>query len=343
MNKVKIIGKPITNMPWQDKPAGIVNAPVWRYTENPIINRNPVKGVARIFNSAVMYYGKDNIPYIGVFRGERVNGLPYIYLGKSQDAINWDIDETGINFVNEAGEPFAPNCPFDPRLVQVEDTYYIIWCHVNYGSAIGMAWTKDFKTFTRIENPLLPYNRNAVLFPRKINDKYVLLSRPSDSTHTRFGDIFLSESPDLVYWGKHRYVMGKGNLWWEDLKIGGGPAPIETSEGWLVLYHGVQNSCNGFVYSMGGVILDIDNPAIVKYRCEAFILTPEEWYETCGNTPNVCFPCAALCDPETGRIAVYYGAADTYVAVCFMDVSEIVAYIKENNVLAPGDADGGAK
>ena len=89
MSDVKIIGSPIANMPWQEKPRGIVNAPVWRYSDNPIIKRNPIRGVARVFNSAVMYYGKDDIPYIGVFRGERVNGLPYIYLGRSQDALNW--------------------------------------------------------------------------------------------------------------------------------------------------------------------------------------------------------------------------------------------------------------
>ena len=157
-----------------------------------------------------------------------------------------------------------PVYAYDPRLVKVEDTYYIIWCQDFYGAAIGMAETQDFKTFTRIENPFLPFSRNAVLFPRKINGNFCLLSRPSDSGHTPFGDIFLSESPDLVYWGKHRHVMGKGNEWWESLKIGGGAAPIETSEGWLLFYHGVSGTCNGYVYSIGGAILDIDNPSIVS-------------------------------------------------------------------------------
>ena len=88
-----------------------------------------------------------------------------------------------------------------------------------------------FETFTRIENPFIPFNRNAVLFPRKINGKYMMMSRPSDSGHTPFGDIFLSESPDMVYWGRHRHMMGNnsGN-WWENVKIGGGAAPIETTE-----------------------------------------------------------------------------------------------------------------
>ena len=102
-----------------------------------------------------------------------------------------------------------PIYAYDPRLVKVEDTYYIIWCQDFYGAAIGMAKTTDFKTFTRIENPFLPFNRNAVLFPRKINGNFMMLSRPSDSGHTPFGDIFLSESPDLVYWGQTQTCHGQ--------------------------------------------------------------------------------------------------------------------------------------
>ena len=280
MSEVKMLTAPVPNVPWQERPQGPQNgAPIWRYSENPIIGRNPLKGVARIFNSAVMPYGD---AFIGVFRGEQTNGIPYIYLGHSKDAIHWDFEENKIPFVDENGEPFMPIYAYDPRLVKVEDTYYIIWCQDFYGAAIGMAKTTDFKTFTRIENPFLPFNRNAVLFPRKINGNFMMLSRPSDSGHTPFGDILLSESPDLVYWGKHRHVMGKGSEWWESLKIGGGAAPIETSEGWLLFYHGVSGTCNGYVYSIGGAILDIDNPSIVKYRCENFLLTPEEWYEERG-------------------------------------------------------------
>jgi len=221
--------------------------------------------------------------------------------------------------------------------VKVEDTYYIIWCTDFFGASIGMAKTKDFKTFTRIENPFIPFNRNAVLFPRKINGMFKMMSRPSDSGHTPFGDIFVSESPDMEYWGHHRHVMGRGSKWWESVKIGSGAAPIETTEGWLLFYHGVATTCNGFVYSMGGAILDINEPSKVLYRCENHLLTPEEPYETCGFVPNVVFPCATLQDEDTGRIAIYYGAADTNVGLAFTTVDEIVAYIKEHSDLQWGD------
>ena len=339
MSNVKIIGPNVPNMPWQERPAdNQTGLPLWRYNENPIIGRNPAPGVARIFNSAVMPY-EDG--FIGVFRGEQTNGVPYIYLGKSEDAIHWNFEENKIPFKDE--DDFMPIYAYDPRLVKVEDTYYIIWCQDFYGAAIGMAKTQDFKTFTRIENPFLPFNRNAVLFPRKIDGKFKLLSRPSDSGHTPFGDIFISESKDLEYWGKHRHVMGRGSEWWESVKIGGGAAPIEISEGWLLFYHGVSGTCNGLVYSIGGAILDIDEPSIVKYRCETFLLTPEEWYEERGFVPNVTFPCATIHDAETGRIAVYYGAADSYVGLAFTTVDEVVDYIKDHSVVTTMDTEIGKR
>lgn len=340
MNKIKMIGSNVDNMPWQERPKGIVNAPLWRYTDNPIIGRNPIKGVARIFNSAVIPYEDE---FIGVFRGEQVNGIPYIYLGRSRDGITWDFQEEKIPFEDEEGNPFIPEYAYDPRIVKVEDTFYIIWCQDFYGAAIGIAKTNDFKKFVRIENPFLPFNRNAVLFPRKVNGNYMMLSRPSDSGHTPFGDIFVSESPDMIYWGRHRHVMGKSSNWWESLKIGGGAAPIETTQGWLLLYHGVTGTCNGYVYSIGGAILDIDNPSIVKYRCENFLLTPEEWYEERGFVPNVTFPCATICDAATGRIAIYYGAADSYVGLAFTQIEELVDYMKEHSVVSGVDTEIGKR
>ncbi len=338
---VKIIGENVENMPWQDRDAEDVGGlPLWRYRENPVIKRNPAKGVARIFNSAVLPYKG---AFIGVFRGEQHNGIPYIYLGRSRDGIHWEFEEEKIRFLDEEGNDFMPQYAYHPRLVKVEDSYYIIWCQDFYGASIGMAKTTDFKKFVRIENPFLPFNRNAVLFPRRIQGKYMLLSRPSDSGHTPFGDIFLSESPDMVYWGRHRHVMGKGKEWWQNLKIGGGAAPIETSEGWLLFYHGVTGTCNGYVYSIGGAVLDIEQPSIVRYRCENFLLTPEEWYEERGFVPNVTFPCASLQDAKSGRIAVYYGCADTYVGLAFTTVEEVMSYIKEHSVLTQEDKEAGRR
>ncbi len=302
MSEIKLICPTVPNMPWQEKPSGCT-APMWRHSDNPIIGRNPLPDVSRIFNSAVMPFGDG---FVGVFRGEQRDGIPHVYFGRSKDAMHWE---------------------FDPEKIDFRD----------YGAAIGMAETKDFTSFTRLENPFLPYNRNAVLFPRKINGNFVMLSRPCDNGHTAFGDIFVSESPDMVYWGRHRHVMGRGERWWENLKIGGGAAPIETDKGWLMFYHGVVNTCNGYVYSVGAAILDIDEPSRVLHRCGNYILTPEEWYEERGFVPNVCFPCATIHDSETGRIALYYGCADSYVGVSYTTAQEIYDYILAHDVASEDD------
>lgn len=333
MYEIKLICPAVPNMPWQEKPSGCT-APMWRHSDNPIIGRNPLPDVSRIFNSAVMPFGDG---FVGVFRGEQRYGIPHVYFGRSNDALHWEFDPEKIDFRDATGESFQPLYAYDPRLVRVEDTYYIIWCQDMYGAAIGMAETKDFTSFTRLENPFLPYNRNAVLFPRKINGNFVMLSRPCDNGHTAFGDIFVSESPDMVYWGRHRHVMGRGERWWENLKIGGGAAPIETDKGWLMFYHGVVNTCNGYVYSVGAAILDIDEPSRVLHRCGNYILTPEEWYEERGFVPNVCFPCATIHDSETGRIALYYGCADSYVGVAYTTAQEIYDYILAHDVASEDD------
>jgi beta-1,4-mannooligosaccharide/beta-1,4-mannosyl-N-acetylglucosamine phosphorylase len=339
MSKYQILSEPIQNMPWEDRPTEL-NVPVWRFSHNPIVHRNPVEGVARIFNSAIVPW-KDGT-FIGVFRAETVATLPHLRVGRSTDGICWVFENKRLEMTDESGKSWNPYYAYDPRVIKVEEDYFVVWCTEAYGPAIGLAKTRDFLKFVRLENPFIPFNRNGVLFPRKIHGFYKILSRASDNGHTPFGDIFLSESPDLVYWGKHRHVMERGGSgWWQGLKIGGGPAPIETSEGWLMLYHGVCNTCNGYVYSMGAALLDIDEPSIVKYRCRNYILTPEMPYEETGFVPNVVFPCATVHDPKTGRIAIYYGAADSTVCLAFTTIDLLIDYVKNNHESVGRDAELG--
>ena len=324
----KIIGVSLPNIPWEEKPKNCTDL-MWRFSGNPILDWNPIPKAARVYNSAIVPF---NGEFAGVFRADQKNGRATLFAGKSKDGINIELNHDPIEWIDENGNPNPTSYAYDPRVVNIDDIYYIQWCDDLNGPSIGLGKTTDFKTFIRLSNPLMPYNRNGVLFPRKINGKYMLLSRPSDTGHTPFGDIFISESPDLVYWGNHKHVMGKGgNGWWQGTKIGAGPIPIETTEGWLLFYHGVSGTCNGFVYSIGAVILDIDEPSKVLYRTRDYLLTPEKSYETNGFVPNVTFPCANLYDSETGRIVIYYGAADTYTAIAFTQVDELIDYIKNNS------------
>jgi beta-1,4-mannooligosaccharide/beta-1,4-mannosyl-N-acetylglucosamine phosphorylase len=336
VKQAAIVGDALPNIPWEERPSN-EHGVMWRHSNNPIIGWNPTPKTARIFNSAVLSYGE---AFIGVFRADHKNGRPQLHLGRSSDGLSWSIEDEEIHWVDEQGKEYQPSYAYDPRLVKIEDTYYIIWCTDFGGASLGLGMTKDFKTFVRMENPFVPFNRNGVLFPRKVGGKYLLLSRPSDSGHTPFGDIFLSESPDLVYWGRHRRVMTKGGQgWWQGTKIGAGPIPIETTEGWLMFYHGVSGTCNGFVYSIGAALLDLDEPSKVLYRTRDYLLTPELPYETTGFVPNVAFPCATLQDAATGRIAIYYGAADTYTGVVYTELNLLLDYMKNHSELVDGDGE----
>lgn len=327
----RIIGQALPNIPWQGKPEGCTDV-VWRYSNNPVIKRNAIPSSNSIFNSAVVpFEGK----FAGVFRCDSKSRSMDIFAGFSEDGINWKINHEPITFEGEDPEILKREYRYDPRVCFIEDRYYITWCNGYHGPTIGVAYTFDFKTFHQLENAFLPYNRNGVMFPRKINGLYGMVSRPSDTGHTPFGDIFYSQSPDMEFWGKHRHVMStvKGDASaWQSTKIGAGPIPIETTEGWLMIYHGVLNSCNGFVYSFGAAILDLEKPWIVKYRTKPYLLSPQELYECVGDVPNVAFPCAALTDAETGRIAIYYGCADTVTGLAFAQVDELVEYIKNNSL-----------
>ena len=327
IKKQTIIGDALPNMPWEDKPAGYQEA-VWRFSENPVIDKNPIPCAQSIYNSAVIPYKGE---FVGVFRADYKSVLPYLHFGRSKDGLNWDIEHERIQFKNADPEIEKMEYAYDPRICKIEDTYYVTWCNGYHGPTIGIAETKDFKEFHQLENAYLPFNRNGVLFPKKINGKFVMLNRPSDNGHTPFGDIFLSESPDMIHWGKHRFVMGAGGQWWQGTKIGAGPNPIETTEGWLMIYHGVLNTCNGFVYNMGAALLDIDKPWKTLYRTNRYLLNPEMDYEVIGKVPNVVFPCAALCDATSGKIAIYYGGADTYTCLAYTQVDELIDFIKNNS------------
>ncbi|HHZ13225.1 MAG TPA: glycosidase [Clostridiales bacterium] len=326
MSKKTIIGEPLPNIPWEDRPEGSHEV-MWRYSGNPVIPRDLIPSSNSIFNSAVVPFEGE---FAGVFRCDDKRRAMQLHAGRSKDAINWELDHDPISFICDDPEIGNFVYGYDPRVCKIDDRYYVTWCNGYHGPTIGVAYTYDFKKFYQLENAFLPFNRNGVMFPRKINGNFAMLSRPSDNGHTPFGDIFYSESPDMTYWGKHRHVMS-ATEGWQSTKIGAGPIPIETTEGWLMIYHGVLTSCNGFVYSVGAALLDLDEPWKVMYRTEPYIISPQTLYECVGDVPNVVFPCAALTDSETGRIAVYYGGADTVTCIAFTQVDLLIDFIKSNS------------
>jgi len=318
-------------MPWEDRPEGC-NDILWRYSKNPIIDRYAIPTSNSVFNSAVVPY-KDG--FAGVFRCDNKAVQMNIFAGESDNGIDWKIEHEPIKMKPGNTDMIDSDYKYDPRVVFIEDRYWITWCNGYNGPTIGIGYTYDFKDFHQCENAFLPFNRNGVLFPKKINGRYAMLSRPSDNGHTPFGDIFISYSPDMKYWGEHRRVMKATPFeesGWQSTKIGAGPIPILVDEGWLMIYHGVITTCNGFRYAMGAAILNEEHPEIVKYRTRDYLLGPAVDYEMIGDVQNVVFPCAALHDLEEDKIAIYYGAADTVVALAFGYISEIVEHTIKNSI-----------
>lgn len=316
-------------MPWQNPPQGCKDV-MWRYDANPIINRYDTAVSNSIFNSAVVPFGDG---YAGVFRCDNKAVQMNIYAGFSPDGVHWEISDTPIRFEPGNTDMIDSDYKYDPRVTFIDDRYWITWCNGYHGPTIGIGYTFDFKTFYQCENAFLPFNRNGVLFPRKIRGMYAMLSRPSDNGHTPFGDIWVSYSPDMKFWGEHRHVMSPSPFEqsaWQCTKVGAGPVPILTDEGWLLFYHGVITTCNGFRYSMGAVILDREDPSKVLYRTQPYLLAPAAPYELAGDVPNVVFPCAALC--EGNKVAVYYGAADTCVGIAFGYLDQILDFVKKNSL-----------
>jgi beta-1,4-mannooligosaccharide/beta-1,4-mannosyl-N-acetylglucosamine phosphorylase len=330
MSGIVVNGISLPNIPWEERPASSnpEKELMWRYSSNPIIPRNLTTHSNSIFNSAVVPFKGT---FAGVFRCDDTVRHMDIHAGRSKDGIKWEIEDAPINFIKTSTDLPDSDYKYDPRVIFIEDRWYIVWCNGYHGACLGLGYTFDFEKFYQMENPLMPYNRNGAPFPRKIGKNYAMLSRPSDSGHTPFGDIFYSESPDLIFWGKHRHVMAPCGGW-QSTKVGAGPCPIETSEGWLLFFHGVLTSCNGFVYSFGAALLDLDKPWQVIARSRPYIINPREIYELAGDVPNVTFPCAALVDKDTGKIAIYYGCADTVTGLVFGKMDEVIDWIKKNKI-----------
>ena len=167
-------------MPWEDRPEG-QRTPLWRCSKNPIIPRDLLPTSNSIFNSAVVPFGEG---FAGVFRCDDTNRRMVLHVGFSKDGVNWNINEEPLRFECDNKEIGEWVYGYDPRVCFIEDRYYVTWCNGYHGPTIGIAWTKDFKTFHQLENAFLPYNRNGVLFPEKINGNFAMLSRPSDTGHT---------------------------------------------------------------------------------------------------------------------------------------------------------------
>ncbi|MCW4031875.1 MAG: glycoside hydrolase family 130 protein [Candidatus Bathyarchaeota archaeon] len=295
---------------------------VERYEGNPIITSVDIPDPCNtVFNAgATLYKNK----YILLLRVEDLEGKSKFYLAESTDGYDFEI-LNGPVFSKSPMEPFKTyekRGVEDPRITKIGDTYYILYtAYSHFGPLIGLATTDDFQTFERIALISEPDNKDAALFSRQFNGKFVRLDRPASD------GIWISYSSDLKHWGEARAVMEARPGHWDMEKIGGGTPPIETDKGWLEIYHGVKNR----IYRLGCALFNLEDPSTLVGRSEVPILSPRTPYERTGDVPNVVFTCGAVLEQNTGEVKIYYGAADTYLCVCTANTDDLVKACLRNN------------
>ena len=315
----------------ETKNKGIGKTVLQRYKGNPIIAPADFPGAYTTFNCGqVMYQGKY---LLLVAMQKMIDPLPAIHVAESEDGIHFTIREKAL--ITQSQHPVIGPLDqwiIDPRLTYVpeDDMYYIMRpASSEWGCSAVLGRTRDFESYEDLEIIALPHNRVPCLFPGKINGKYARLDRPYAPGAAKLdGNIWISFSPDLIHWGEYRPLLKPYTVWCLN-KIGPTP-PIKTEEGWLVVIHGVTSNSVHTRYSLGAVLLDLEDPTKVIGKTLSPILTPDAPYEYEGQVPNVVFACGALANPEKDELRVYYGAADTYIGLATGSLSEVIRMCKEN-------------
>lgn len=292
-----------------------------KYEGNPVMKPEDMPQLTQfVFNPGAIKH-KDE--YILMMDYTDLDDIHRLWIARSRDGYHFTPDPEPVKW--PAPDPYHKEvyC-YDPRITKVEDGYYILYAS-DLGDSnvrIGIVRTQDFETFERISTASEMGNRNGVLFPEKFGGLYLRMDRPfGGESDPSF--IWLSYSPDLVFWGKSRPLTYKGEPFMDAYKMGAGAVPIRTEKGWLEIYHTVSRTCNGFIYRLKACLLDLEDPAQVIAYTKKHILWPEHDYEMRGRVSNVVFTCNALPE-EDGTLKIYYGAADTNIGLAQGRISDII-------------------
>lgn len=258
-----------------------------------------------------------DVRYVDINDKRYLTSLSLFYLAQSFDGFHFSLSDYPVFIPATDYETYGVE---DPRITKIDDNYFITYTAVSEnGFCAALASTKDFFKFDRLGIILPPENKDVVLFPRRIKEKFYSLHRPTVSFIGK-PSLWISESVDLIHWGNHQILLTPLDNKWERKKIGAGPEPMLTDKGWLVIYH----SCgDNEVYSISAVLIDRNDPCKIIGRTKKPLLIPKYNYEKYGVVPNVIFSNGWISDKD--KILIYYGAADTSVAVAETSLDYLLA------------------
>jgi predicted GH43/DUF377 family glycosyl hydrolase len=253
---------------------------------------------------------------------EYLTHISHLRVARSSDGVTFDIDESPTIVPASPLEEYGIE---DPRVTKIDDVFHITYVSVSrLGISTSRLTTKDFRTFERHGVMMHPDQKDVVLFPEQVSERYLALTRPMPGSFGRILGIWIAESDDLVHWGHHRPVALPRAGAWDEMRIGASCVPIRVPDGWLELYHGADRMNR---YGMGALLLDPDDPSRVLARTKRPLLVPETPYEHDGFLHDVVFPSGHV-PLDDGRIRVYYGAADSYIAAADFSLDEILANLQ---------------
>lgn len=320
-----------------------------RHPNNPILTRKDIPNIPPHFVDAASVFNpgaiKFNDKYLLMLRVQSRSRETFFVIAESSDGVDFKVRKEIVEFKGIEKVKETIYHIYDARITKLEDKYYIMFAiDMDHACRLGLAVTDGFKSFNFLGIISDEDNRNGVLFPEKVNGKYLRMDRPNKvqkKDDPKSGNtIWLSESDDMLCWKPVAPLISGRFHYWDEL-IGSGPPPVKTKKGWLHIYHGVAThfgSAN--IYQAGVMLLDLKDPSKVLGRCRGNILEPREIYEMVGQVPNVVFPSGWIIEkydedrfalPES-EVKIYYGAADTVVGLATTTIHELLEATREREI-----------
>jgi predicted GH43/DUF377 family glycosyl hydrolase len=299
-----------------------------RHTKNPILTAADWPyPVHTVFNPGATRL-KDGTTLL-LCRAEDRRGHSHLCAARSKNGIDgWEIDPTPTMKPEPETYPEELWGIEDPRITFVDELGKYVIAFTAFGRGgpgVALALTEDFRSFERCGIVMPPDDKDAALLPRRIDGSFALIHRPM---HDSGAHIWISFSPDLRNWGNHKLVLpARKGGWWDANKVGLSPPLIDTERGWLMLYHGVRKTSAGSLYRIGVALLAKDKPDVCIARGDSWIFGPETSYEAVGDVGNVAFPCGYTVDADGDTLRLYYGAADTSIALATGSIQKTLAWL----------------